>query len=289
MTGARGNSSAARKIPCILALLCCWCWVATCQVTVNTGKCTTGSLQDCIAASRTRLEPSETLNQEVVTTTTALSINGTASAEANNTVTEDAEIFEASEGGVTVRLVAGAAVLNGTSPSTKDNFTIEEIPRDFPTTALRNAIQDRNVDAIAEVLQSFEDVEALAEGIRIPEENKELVLARTEGRNDSDVACIKGIAKAALSREASIVKLANVVILSLTPKGGFPPGYSTALLKAKLLRAFTDDALMREVLEDDPVETERRKLLLDGGQDANSLYCAYCWKRKICKRTVWWC
>ncbi|GMH38220.1 hypothetical protein BSKO_06104 [Bryopsis sp. KO-2023] len=294
------------EIGLILALLCSSCLVVTPQVSKTERiteriTCELGNSTECSQSSTpsgvlTRIvresgvSGAETENgEETEIEEEKNGLSAVASAKANKTVTADAEVVKKSEDGVTITVAAGAAVGEQQKNKTESTDAPEDVPAEVITTTLKAAIQDRDIDGVAAALKRFDDVNALAEGFKVPEDDREEILEKTPARNDADVVTIKGIARAALE-DKNFVRLADVIILSLTPEDGkFPSGYSSSRIKANLLRLLANKRLMRSVLTADPAMTSRRRLLVDAGTPANSMFCAHCWKRSVCRKAVWWC
>ncbi|GMH37991.1 hypothetical protein BSKO_05875 [Bryopsis sp. KO-2023] len=109
---------------------------------------------------------------------------------------------------------------------------------------LRIAWGRDDVNEVANVLDSTTDVEALAEGFRFDSNEREVVLEKSDNRDeDPDVIAVKGIAKSALDT-GDVEKLAAVMVLSALQK-------RDAGVEAELVKILSDRELMRAVLNAD--------------------------------------
>lgn len=83
-----------------------------------------------------------------------------------------------------------------------------------------SAVEESNVTEVALVLESTDDVEALAEGFTFAPDRREELLVKTPERvDDGDVVTLKSISTALLASPSSAEKFASVLVLSVYPDG----------------------------------------------------------------------
>lgn len=179
------------------------------------------------------------------------------------------------------------------------------------TTQLRSSILEGNLELATSLLTVSKDVDALGAGLRFPPGDPDQFRIMTPERtSDPDVITIKAVAGASLRlgdcnwvssssddpyathpQVLGILKLANVLIIAITPEGGvFPEGVNQFMLQVDIIHMLADRTFMQQVLDDDPLASAlNRRLLVESGVPANSWVCAFCYPKRFCSRSSWWC
>lgn len=179
------------------------------------------------------------------------------------------------------------------------------------TTQLQNSILDGDVAMATSLLTVSKDVHALAAGLRFPEgDTSQFNIMTTERTGDPDVVTIKAIASASLRvgdcgwvsssaddqtvsnpQVLGILKLSKVLIIAITPESGvFPEDVNQFELQVNIINMLADRAFMQQIVDDNPLASLlNRKLLVDTGTPVRSWVCSFCYPRKFCRTSSWWC
>lgn len=104
-------------------------------------------------------------------------------------------------------------------PTPQDRVAFDQYSN-VVSSSVYDGVLDKDVPGVATQLESSNDVNALAEGLRYPPERREELLKKTEQREgDTDVVTIKAVAQAVLSSR-EYYKLAQVLTVAVYPEGG---------------------------------------------------------------------
>eukprot|EP00210_Caulerpa_lentillifera_P008570 g8175.t1 len=164
------------------------------------------------------------------------------------------------------------------------------------TVAVVQAIVQANPQFLAQVIETRDDDAAVADGMKVPAEARDLWNAQTPDRNDDgDVVAIKGLAQAGLDGR-SAKSLSNIFILSLTDFNHTvinPFIKEVPVVRQYLEGVFNDTSFLEEIISID-ANTESsvyftfgRKLLAANSSPVRSYTCAYCFPKQTCKVCHW--
>lgn len=162
--------------------------------------------------------------------------------------------------------------------------------------ALNEAIMNLDIAKASAILSTFDDINALAEGLRFDDLWREKLLMKTPDRQDGDVITMKAIAQSVLDTN-NTNKLASVMTVSTLFR-------HDNILEAELRNVLGDLELQRAILFADPTrqflpeediaepissnpQAGRRRLTCDGCTPVNSWVCSHCWARDVCVKFIW--
>lgn len=163
-------------------------------------------------------------------------------------------------------------------------------PTDPVSIAFQRAILAGDLNAIRVLVEYFDDPRILAAAFRFsPDRRDELLAESSNRRNDPDVIAVRVLAKTMLDLRDS-TKLADVILFAIESPDGTVPVNRTEL-NENIVEAFNNRTLSEEVLYTDPnlPDEDKRRRLLVAGSPVDSLYCANCYKKALCKKTTYWC
>ncbi|GMH37993.1 hypothetical protein BSKO_05877 [Bryopsis sp. KO-2023] len=167
--------------------------------------------------------------------------------------------------------------------------------------SLNEAIQSGNIFRGSRILSAFNDVMALASGLRFDDFWRQKFLMKSADRlKDGDVVTMKAIARAARDDVGQANKLAAVIVVATLFR-------HDSVVESELVPVLSNSTLMNQILFSDPttqflpeediIEQELReststnaggrRLMCDACTPVDSWVCAHCWPRNICIKIAW--
>lgn len=201
---------------------------------------------------------------------------------------------------------AGGVWRDPVTKALNDPSNIPAVSPEQITFSLNEAIQSGNIFRGSRILSTFNNVNALAEGLRFDAFWRDKFLMKTPDRQkDGDVVTMKSIARAALINIGNANKLAAVIVVSTLFR-------HDTVVESELVPLLSNSTLMNEILfadpttqfvpEEDIIEQELRdeaaaaaaatntggrRLMCDACTPVDSWVCAHCWPNKICIKIAW--